>query len=366
MLFALNSIVVIGCEQFKPKAVGNDDEIFVFADSSDWAAVVAHLREVLEMKILTPQPEMVFTIRHHSIGEFEKFKPYKNLLIVAPLSSAGPTAQFISGSLNSEVRAHVESGEEFVINKYDLYRREQIIMFLTAKNLDVLIDEIRANRETLLYYFQKVSLQRELNAIYSNAKFEQTDIKKRFLRNYGWMMFIEPDYWTAVDSSTERFVWLRRANPADMERWIFVHWIDYADPCVLSQAWIFDLRNELTKRFIRTIDDSVYVQIADDFESTQAISIRETNFLGRYGYEMRGLWRFKDLSGGGPFVNYTFYDDASRRIYMIDGSVFAPRYEKKKLILQVDALAHTFQTINDLTGEQLQTLLGKDWEKRDI
>ncbi len=359
-LFALSSILFIGCEQFKLKAIGDNDEILVFADSTDWVAVEVHLREALEMKILTPQPEKVFTIRHHSIAEFNDYKTYKNLLIVAPLSSEGPTAQFIGGSLSSEVQALVESGEEFVINKYDLYRREQIIMFLTAKNLDVLTANIRANREPLLYYFQKVSLQRELNAIYSDAKYEQTDVKKRFLRNYEWMMFIQPDYWVAVDSSTERFVWLRRANPVDMERWVFVHWIENANPAFQTQTWTFDLRNQLTKKFYRTIDDSVYVQIADDFDSMRAFSIRETNFLGRYALEMRGLWRFSDQSGGGPFVNYTFYDEPSRRIYAIDGSILAPRYEKKELILQLDALTHTFQTIHDLNEDQREKYLDAD------
>ncbi|MFQ5799653.1 MAG: DUF4837 family protein, partial [Bacteroidota bacterium] len=77
-------------------------------------------------------------------------------------------------------------------------------------------------------------------------------------------------------------------------------------------------------------------------------------------FEMRGLWRFSDQSGGGPFVNYTFYDEPSRRIYAIDGSIFAPRYEKKELILQVDALTHTFQTIHDLNKDQREKYLDAD------
>lgn len=366
ILLAVTSAALIGCEPFKPKAIGNDDEIHVFADSADWTALEAHLREALERKVLTPQPEKIFTVRLHPIEEFEDYKVHKNLLIVAPLSSEGPTAQFLRGSLSPEVRALVESGEDAVINKYDLYRRRQIVMFLTAKNLNLLVEKIHATQDPLLYYFQKASLERELSVIYEDADHEKTDLKKRFLRDYEWTMFIQPDYWVAADSNEARFVWLRRAVPADMERWIFVHWINYADPALLNQPWVFDLRNELTKRFYRTIDDTVYVQIADDFKSIQGMSIRETNFLGRYGYEMRGLWRFSDLSGGGPFVNYTIYDDASRRIYMIDGSIYAPRYEKRKLILQIDALAHTFQTIHDLTEEQLDDLLGEDRKKEEI
>lgn len=359
-LFTLNLIAFLGCEQFKPQAIGLDDEIFVFADSTIWTEVESHLREALERRILTPQPEKVFNIRHYSIGNFEDYKAYKNLMIVAPLSSEGPTARFIGGSLSPQVRALVESGEEFVINKYDLYRRNQIVMFLTANTLDALIDKIRENSEPILYYFKKLSLQRELDDIYADVKYEQTELKKRFLQKYAWTMFIQADYWVAVDSSAERYVWLRRANPADMERWIFVYWIDDPDPAVLNQGWVFKRRNELTKKFYRTVDDTVYVKIADDFDSMRAFSFQEIDFLGRYALEMRGLWRFSDRSGGGPFVNYTFYDEPTRRIYMIDGSISAPRSEKKRLILQLEALVHTFQTIHDLTDKQEEKLLQVD------
>lgn len=357
------STFILGCGQFKPEALGSDEEILVFADSSDWTMLEQPVREAFEVEVLTPQPEMLYAISRHPISDYPDINTHKNLLIVAPLSSNGPTAKFISGSLSSEVRPMVESGQQFVINKYDLYRREQLVMFVTARDMDTLIGKIRANRRQLLYYFQKESLEREIADVYSDRKFEQVDLEKRFLKNYGWRIFVQPDYWVAVDSSSERFVWLRRANPADMERWISVYWADNANPDLLHQAWAFELRNELTKRFYRTTADSTYVEIADDFDSMKALSIEETNFLGRYCLETRGLWRFSDRSGGGPFVNYTFYDEASRRIYMIDASVYAPRYEKKKLILQVDAVAHTFQTLNDLTEEQKEKILGKDWKK---
>ncbi len=360
IFLTVTAVLFIGCDQFKPRATGNDDEILVFADSTDWTTLEEHISEVFEFQILTPQPEKVFTILYYPIEEFKDYKIYKNLIIVAPLSSEGPTAQFVASSLSPEVRTLVESGEEFVINKYDLYRRDQILMFLTARDMDALIDQIRTNREQLQYYFQKVSLERELDDIYADAEYEQIELERRFLDSYRWRIFIPPDYWVAIDSSSERFVWLRRANPVDMERWIFVHWIEEADPNLLAQSWAFELRNHLTERFLRTLDEKAHVQIADDVESMSALSIRETDFLGRYALEMRGLWRFSDMSGGGPFVNYTFYDEPSHRIYMIDGSIFAPRYEKKKLILQINALAHTFQTIDDLTEEQKEEYLESD------
>ena len=46
---------------------------------------------------------------------------------------------------------------------------------------------------------------------------------------------------------------------------------------------------------------------------------------------------------GGPFVNYTFYDESTERIYMIDGMVFAPGFDKREFLRHVEAIAHTFR-----------------------
>ncbi|MDE2997420.1 MAG: DUF4837 family protein, partial [Bacteroidota bacterium] len=51
---------------------------------------------------------------------------------------------------------------------------------------------------------------------------------------------------------------------------------------------------------------------------------------------------------GGPFLNYTFYDDDSRRLYMIDGMVFAPGYDKREFLRHMETIAHTFRSENDV------------------
>lgn len=61
---------------------------------------------------------------------------------------------------------------------------------------------------------------------------------------------------------------------------------------------------------------------------------------------------FRPVGGGGPFVNYTFYDQASDRIYMLDASVFAPGFDKLDFIRQMQAMAHTFRTKVGRSGER--------------
>ena len=47
-------------------------------------------------------------------------------------------------------------------------------------------------------------------------------------------------------------------------------------------------------------------------------------------------------------MNYTFYDEETARIYMLDASIFAPKYYKKSLIQQVDVLLHSFKTESEV------------------
>ena len=60
---------------------------------------------------------------------------------------------------------------------------------------------------------------------------------------------------------------------------------------------------------------------------------------------------------GGPFVNYTFYDEKTHRIYMLDGSVYAPRYYKRNLIQQMDVTLQSFMTADQIKPDRREDLL---------
>ena len=60
---------------------------------------------------------------------------------------------------------------------------------------------------------------------------------------------------------------------------------------------------------------------------------------------------------GGPFVNYFFYDEKTQRIYMIDASIFAPKYYKRNLIQQLDVTLQSFRTKDELSQERIEELI---------
>jgi len=47
---------------------------------------------------------------------------------------------------------------------------------------------------------------------------------------------------------------------------------------------------------------------------------------------------------GGPFVNFTYYDPATERLFMIEYGQFAPKVTKRRFVRQFRAMGRTFES----------------------
>lgn len=66
---------------------------------------------------------------------------------------------------------------------------------------------------------------------------------------------------------------------------------------------------------------------------------REISMNGLYAKELRGLWFIKGDFMGGPYVNYTFVDEKRNQVICIDGYVFAPKFDKREFLRELEAFA---------------------------
>ena len=344
ILLIFSALLFQNCST-KKKAKGPEDLINVVADSSEFLIFEDALSETFGKIIHTPQPEELFRITRHSLNNLNLIKPTKNIIIAAPLSSGSNTSKFIESIIDTNVKKLILEDSISVINKYDLWAQNQLVMILSASDINSLNSYIQQNKEDLLYYFREVSNRRMAKGLY-NTRFEQKGIEARLLNDYGWMMYVQADYQIVMEVPEENFVWFRRGINTDIEKWIFVSWIENSTPEFLDKDSIYNHRNELTTKFYRTSDDTTFVMLYHD--SVAVTMNTEVNFNDKYALMTQGLWRFNDNSGGGPFVNYTFYDEETARIYMLDASIFAPKYYKKSLIQQVDVLLHSFKTESEV------------------
>lgn len=351
-LFLILSVFLLeSCHMLKKAATGPEDEIIVVADSAEFQQLMPALDSTFQKIIYTPQPEKLFTLKRIPVGQFDNYQDRKNIIIAAPLNSGSFTSKYINSIIDSSVKRKIESDSVFVIDKYNIWARDQLVMLLSAPTVKQLSSQIINDGDNLLYSFQKISDKRLFSSLY-NAEFEQKNVEGKLLKQYGWVIYVQADFQLALDKPKDNFVWLRRGVNTDMERWIFVHWIDNASPAYLNADSIRAIRNRMTKKYYTTADDQGYVVIASDYYTTN-----EVNFQGKYAILTQGLWELNIKGMGGPFINYTFYDENTHRIYMLDGSIYAPKYYKRNIIQQMDVTLQSFMTKSQLSKDRIEDLL---------
>jgi hypothetical protein len=344
-------LINYGCDSSLKPARGPEDEIFVFADSAEYEKLKSDIEDTFEKEIFTPQPEKLFLIKRINANEIENYKSKKSLIIVAPLNSGSATSKLINKIIDSEVQVQLISDPDFVIKKYDLWAKGQLVTVLTGASIQEIEFKILRNRDNLLFSYQKKSDQRLFESLYDD-KYEKKNIEGKFLEDYGWIIYVQSDYELAANHKEQNFVCLKSSTGGDLERWIFVHWIENASPEYLNVDSIKVIRNRMTKTFYHLKNDSSYTLITDDYFSSS-----EVNFNSRYAIVTQGLWDLNTKGMNGPFINYTFYDEKTKRIYMLDGSVFAPKYYKRIIIQQIDVMLQSFLTDDELSKERKEDLL---------
>jgi hypothetical protein len=234
--------------------------------------------------------------------------------------------------------------------KYNLWAKNQLVMILTAPDLQHLEQSLVRNNEYIFNAFHKISDKRLYESLH-DSKSEKLNTEGMLLKQYGWILHIPSDFSVEENEPKENFFCLKSSSGKDMGKWIFVFWIDNASQAYLNEDSIRTIRNRLTMEYYNSPGISSIIKVGKD----NCIH-NEVTFCGKYALLTQGLWKdIKDMEG--PFINYTFFDMKSKRIYMIDGSINAPDYYKRNLIQQLDVLLQSFKTKSELSDEKQAELL---------
>lgn len=209
----------------------------------------------------------------------------------------------------------------------------QLIVNLSAKDTSALIEAIAGNGSFIADYFNAEERKR-LIAAYSRIadKTMQTAVKKRF----DFDMTVPEGFFLAYDR--DGFMWIRRESP-DMTQGIFIYTTAYKDSNTFDGINIITQRDSLTKKYIPGPNEGSYMATEMAFPG----AFKSTTLAGNYAREIRGLWKIEGDFMGGPIITYAVYDEANNRIIYLNGFVYAPRFDKREYLRQLDAIMHSLK-----------------------
>jgi len=319
-------LVLVACGQL-PEGIGSNHEIMVLIDEDQWPRFEGVLRQVFEQKVFTAQEEKVFVVRRARPEEFDFYKKWKNLILLATFDQPGATAELLEKFLSTGAREKIADGEAYLFTRQNVWARDQEVFFLAAESESLLTERLGENSAQLFELMEAALNAKIAEIIYQQGR--QPELERRLFDDYGWTMRIPEGYTIIKELPQERFVWIRRQQP---QRWIFVHWEESQDVAFTTEGCI-QWRDQVGETFYegdRIVPDRV---ISEDVA-----------FAGRRALKLSGIWENRNLLVGGPFRTYFFYDQEAGRRYMVDAAVHAAGTEKEPYLRQVDLIIGTFST----------------------
>ncbi len=337
--------VVSACNgDYRPKSFGGVDEVFVVMDSTQWNSETAlAIEETFGKPMRTlPAPESSYNLIFRDFRnneELNRIREFKNVIFAAPIDEESNVGTFIRALLSEEVEARVRNGNSFAFPRTDQWVRDQWALILTSTDDDALAEKIRNSEESLVSNLRELEFERRLEDIYRRG--EQVSVSDSLWENHGWSVRMQHDYIQTVD--TTNVVVFRRYLPEN-NRWIWAWWQDDVENIdFVNRDWINATRDSLMKIYIRGEREESY--ITTEYSPRREIITSEMNIDSRLeGFETLGTWRMTNDFMGGPFVNFTYYDPESQRLFMIEYGQFAPNVSKRRFVRQFQSMGRTFQS----------------------
>jgi len=323
-------------KSYLPIARGADGVILVVMDSALWVdSLGAELRRTLSEPVIgLPQDEPYFTIRQINPRKLNDIlKAAKNMLFVTTLDQRSLQSTVMRKFMTDESLERIKKEPNlFRYSNKDAFARGQEVLHLFGQTQNQLITNIVENRSSIKNFFMEAEKKRISEEIFRK---EEKNITKIIERDHQFSMKIP--YGFDIAKQNKNFVWIRFLDP-EYEKSVFVHYTDFTSKKPFDQP--VEYRESITSVNMR---DS---QKPDLYMTTQKINhqIKEVNFNGMYAKETRGLWMFSDISGGGAFVSYIFVDESQKRIYYLEGYVYAPGKDKRQFMREMEVVLSTFKS----------------------
>lgn len=323
LVLALVAVFAASCndssELVKQNVGGKAGEIIIVANKAEWESEPgSELRSILATPYpYLPQSEPSYTlinIPHKSFTSL--FEYHRNIIIL---------------KVEPELKAEFKAVE-------DVWAAPQTVIMITAPTKEEATKVIADNAEQLF----NIINQAERNRIMRNSKrYEDVALRNFVADKFGGSPYFPKGY--SLKKQTDNFVWISYETTY-INLGIFVYRIPYKDETSVQLEGLMAATNDIMQENVPGMVDNSYMTISSEIlPGLNVMKYKNRNFM-----EMRGLWEVKNDFMGGPFVIHAFYDKNNPQdIIVVEGFVYAPRYDKRDYIRQVESILYSFDWKED-------------------
>ncbi len=178
--------------------------------------------------------------------------------------------------------------------------------------------------------------QAERNRVIANSiQYEEKGIRPVLEERFGGFVHFPVGY--AVRKVTDDFVWVAYETQYTNQGMFIYKYPAGEAPFTVEN--LVTRRNEFLKNYVPGMFDNTYMITSPIVEP----SVKYLKYQGRDFAEMRGYWEVYGDYMGGPFVSHSFYSPDGKWIVTLDAFVYAPKYDKRHYLRQVESLLYSWE-----------------------
>ena len=205
-----------------------------------------------------------------------------------------------------------EGIKKFITGRKTFITYLLISVFVTV--IDIIVSRICEIRNTLRY--EEPALYPQLADIFGGAPHFPTGYKLR--------------------KASDTFAWIADDKQAYQDVFIYRYPAE-DDPFTMEK--ILAHRNAMLQENVPGMFDGTYMTTSDFFPTT----LEFLKYRGRDFAQVRGMWEVQNDFMGGPFVSHSFYSPDGSEILVAEAWVYAPKFDKRQYLRQVESLLYSWE-----------------------
>ncbi|MBR5835727.1 MAG: DUF4837 family protein [Bacteroidales bacterium] len=332
MAVALAAIIALtSCSEEKkrkallPNISGKAGEVIVVIDKGNWEGVVGTaLRDSLACETpYLPQREPLFGLVNVPQNAFTNmFQIHRNIIYV---------------NINNTVT------EPGIVIRKDVWATPQTVIYVNAADSESAASIIAENSAIMVTTIEQAERDRIIRNI---KKYEELKLAQTVRDMVGGSPHFPSGY--KLKKKTSDFIWIEYAIQ-DVTQGILVYQYPVEEgKQMLSLDSIIENSNEILKNNVPGMFDNTYMTTSTAVRP----GIEYKRYKGLEFAEVRGFWEVYNDYMGGPFVSHAFYSQDGQNVIVLQGFVYAPKYDKRQYLRQVESVIYSFEWAANEKEEQ--------------
>lgn len=327
LTFAVIAVIALSsCNEDKKKRAllphisGKAGEVVIVINKGDWeGAVGTTLRDTLAADCpFLPQREPLYTLVDLAPSGFNSvFQVHRNLILV---------------NISSSVT------EPGVVFRQNVWAAPQCVIGINAPDTETAVALIKENSQKIVTTLE----QAERDRVIENAKkYEELAIAPVVTSVIGGSPHFPSGY--KLKSRNDNFVWVSY-EPQYIQQSILAmkYPVVEGEDMMSKESLIANINAQLQKN-VPGMFENTYMTIAPAITP----SVKYIRYKGLDFAEIRGLWDVHNDYMGGPFVAHALYSKDGKDVIVLLAFVFAPKYDKRHYLRQVESILYSFEWAKD-------------------